>query len=93
MKTIYRLFILALISSGALFYSCETTELELLQSPNALADNQADPDLLLNSIQRAFVTNMITFNDRGADLSRIDYVGGRDYFAMFNSATLDGVWS
>lgn len=93
MKTIYKLFILALISSGALFYSCETTELELLTSPNALADDQADPNLLLNSIQRAFVTNITTFNNRGADLARIDYVGGRDYFAMFNSATLDGVWS
>ena len=88
-----KFFILLFAVSLQLFYSCETTELELLQSPNALADDQADADLLLNSIQRAFVTNAITFNDRSADLTRVDYVGGRDYFAMFNSSTLDGVWS
>ena len=93
MKTVYKIFILALIATSGMFYSCETTELELLQSPNALADDQADADLLLNSIQRAFVTNAITFNDRSADLTRVDYIGGRDYFAMFNSSTLDGVWS
>jgi len=93
MKTVYKLLVLALISTGGLFYSCETTELELLTSPNALADDQADADLLLNAIQRAYVTNVTTFNDRSADLTRIDYVGGRDYFAMFNSSTLDGTWS
>ena len=90
MKTIYKIFLLALISSGTLFYSCETTELEQLVSPNALSPEQADPDLLLNSIQRAFVTNAITFNDRGAELTRIDYMFGRDYFANYNSSTLDG---
>lgn len=93
MKTIYKIFLLALISSGTLFYSCETTELEQLVSPNALSPEQADPDLLLNSIQRAFVTNSITFNDRGAELTRIDYMFGRDYFANYNSSTFDGVWS
>lgn len=93
MKTIYKIFLLALISSGTLFYSCETTELEQLVSPNALSPEQADPDLLLNSIQRAFVTNAITFNDRGAELTRIDYMFGRDYFANYNSSTFDGVWS
>ncbi len=93
MKTIYKLFILALISSGGLFYSCETTELELLATPNALADDQADPDLLLNSIQRAYVGNIITFNDRSAEVTRIDYMNGRDYFAAYNSSTFDAVWS
>ena len=93
MKTIYKIFLLALISSGTLFYSCETTELEQLVSPNALSPEQADPDLLLNTIQRAFVTNAITFNDRSAELTRIDYMFGRDYFNNYNSSTFDGVWS
>lgn len=93
MKTIYKIFLLALISSGTLFYSCETTELEQLVSPNAISPEQADPDLLLNAIQRAYVTNAITFNDRGAELTRIDYMFGRDYFANYNSSTFDGVWS
>lgn len=93
MKTIYKIFLLALISSGTLFYSCETTELEQLVSPNAISPEQADPDLLLNTIQRAYVTNAITFNDRGAELTRIDYMFGRDYFANYNSSTFDGVWS
>ncbi|NQX76788.1 MAG: SusD/RagB family nutrient-binding outer membrane lipoprotein [Gilvibacter sp.] len=93
MKTIYKIFLLALISSGSLFYSCETTELEQLVSPNAISPEQADPDLLLNTIQRAFVTNAITFNDRSAELTRIDYMFGRDYFNNYNSSTFDGVWS
>jgi len=93
MKTIYKLLILAVISSGALFYSCETTELELLNSPNSLSDDQADPDLLLNSVQRAYITNMFVLNDRSSELTRIDYMFGRDYFSNYNSSTLDGVWS
>ncbi len=93
MKTIYRLLVLALIASGGIFYSCETTQLELLDNPNALSDDQADPNLLLNSVQRAYVTSLSVLNDRSSELARIDYVGGRDYFAMYNSSALDGTWN
>ncbi|MGB0788403.1 MAG: SusD/RagB family nutrient-binding outer membrane lipoprotein [Marinirhabdus sp.] len=92
MKTI-RLFLLAFISFGAMFYSCETIELEVLDDPNNLTDEQSDPNLLLNSIQRAFVTNMTIFNDRGSDLTRIDYVSGRTYGNMYTSGAFDGTWS
>lgn len=93
MKTIYKLFILAFISTGALFYSCETVELELLASPNALAEDQADPDLLLNSIQRAYVTSAGVLNDRSSELTRIDYMFGRDYFNNYGPGTMDGSWT
>lgn len=93
MKTIYRILVLALIASGGIFYSCETTQLELLDNPNALSDDQADPNLLLNSVQRAYVTSLGVLNDRSSELARIDYVGGRDYFAMYNSSALDGTWN
>ena len=93
MKKTYRYLLLLLLATTGIFQSCETTQLELLDNPNALADNQADPNLLLNSIQNAYRVSMSVFNDRSSELARIDYVGGRDYFNMYNSSTLDGAWN
>jgi len=90
MKTIFKLLILAVVSSGFLF-SCETTELEILENPNQLTE--ADPALLLNDVQSDFRTNMRAFNERGSDLTRIDYVGGRSYSTMYNSSIFDGNWN
>ena len=41
-------------TAGILFTGCETTELDQRVSPNDLAADQADPNLLLNSMQLAF---------------------------------------
>lgn len=91
MKKMCRIFTLAIIACGALFYSCETTELEILENPNQLTT--ADPDLLLNDIQADFRTNMVVFNDRSSELTRIDYIGGRSYSTMYNSSAFDGNWN
>ena len=40
--------------AGALLNSCETTDLDLRVSPNDLASDQADPNLLLTSMQLAY---------------------------------------
>ncbi|NQZ42969.1 MAG: SusD/RagB family nutrient-binding outer membrane lipoprotein [Flavobacteriaceae bacterium] len=79
--------------AGGLFTACETTELDLRVSPNDLAADQADPNLLLNSIQLAYATNQQTLSDRAAELTRIDYFFGRDYFNQLPGNTLNGVWS
>lgn len=92
MKRIYKFILLLLASSGTLFYSCETIELEQLDNPNALTPDKADPDLLLNNIQLNYRNAMIIFNDRSADLARIDYMFGRNYFNNFGSGTLNGPW-
>ena len=83
MKNIYKFLILTFVVSGSMFYSCETTELDLLVDPTDLTT--ADPDLLLNQIQLNFRSSMITFNDRGADLGRVDYMFGRNYFNNFGA--------
>jgi hypothetical protein len=90
MKTIFKIFLAVTVLSTSL-QSCETVELEQLANPLSLTE--PDADFLLNSIQRAYVTNMTVYNDRSSELTRIDYMFGRDYFANYNSSTLDGQWS
>ena len=46
MKKMYKYLLLTMLAMGTLFYSCETTELEILVSPNALSPDQADPVFL-----------------------------------------------
>ncbi|MBT8307222.1 MAG: SusD/RagB family nutrient-binding outer membrane lipoprotein, partial [Maribacter sp.] len=79
MKKIIKYLLIAFIG-GSFLNSCDTTELDLRTSPNDLAADQADPNLLLNSIQFAYTNNMVNFNDIGSETTRIDFMGGRDYF-------------
>ena len=81
------------ICIGVLVGACETTELDLRVSPNNLASDQGDPNLLLNSIQLAYATNQQQIANLGAQLTRIDYMFGRDYFNNFPGSTLNGIWS
>ena len=92
MKNLVKYFSIVLVAGG-FFSACETTELNQLVSPNQLGADQADPNLVLNAIQLAYATNQSVFSDRGAELTRIDYMFGRDYFNNYNSATMNGVWS
>ncbi len=86
-------YISVVFIAGGLFTSCETTELDNRVSPNDLAADQADPNLLLNSIQLAYMTNQQVLSDRAAELTRIDYFFGRNYFNQLPGNTLNGVWS
>lgn len=86
-------YMLVVLATGGFLNSCETTDLDLRVSPNDLAADQADPNLLLNSIQFAYATNISNFNDIGGGLTRIDFMGGRDYFNNFPGGTFSGVWS
>lgn len=92
MKNILK-YITVVFIAGGLFTACETTDLDLRVSPNDLAADQADPNLLLNSIQLAYGTNMQVISDRGAELTRIDYMFGRNYFNNYPGNTFDGIWS
>lgn len=87
MKKIFKYLFMTLVLSS-LFYSCETTELELLSSPNALSPDQADPDFLFNRIQIDYVSGVRSFNNLGARLSRIDYMLGSQYFSNYTSSSL-----
>lgn len=91
MKKIIK-YITVVFTAGVLLNSCETTDLDLRTSPNDLAADQADPNLLLNSIQLAYVANMYEINDIGSELTRIDYMNGRNYFNTYPGDTFDDIW-
>lgn len=90
MKKYIKPLMVAVLMTGALFQSCETTELEIIDNPNALVEG--DPQFLLNSIQSSYRGAQVTLNDISSDLTRIDYMFGRNYFANYGDNTLNGVW-
>ncbi|MCL6272630.1 SusD/RagB family nutrient-binding outer membrane lipoprotein [Muricauda sp. 2012CJ35-5] len=55
MKRITRNIFTAFFGMALVLVSCETTELDLTQNPNALTPDQASADFLLNSVQEDFV--------------------------------------
>ena len=92
MKRIFKYLMMTVFVAGTMFYSCETTELEDLASPNALSADLADADLLLNAIQINYLGAMQDMQYNGAALGRISYMGGRDYYNNFGSGTVSGAW-
>ncbi|MBT8316251.1 MAG: SusD/RagB family nutrient-binding outer membrane lipoprotein [Lutibacter sp.] len=93
MKKISKLLKLMLFCGVLVLGSCETTELDITQNPNALSPEQANPDFFMNSIQEDFARFVETFGRRGAELTRIDYMAGRDYTSAYSPAGFDGVWT
>lgn len=93
MKKIYNILVVSMFVSFLGFYSCETVELERLTNPNELSSDQADPDLLLNSIQLQYRNNQATFNGNSSSLARITVFQSRNYLQSLDGGTLDGVWS
>ncbi|CAN0555996.1 unnamed protein product, partial [Ectocarpus sp. 12 AP-2014] len=91
MKNIFKQ-IAAVLLTGLTFMACETTNLDLTVSPNELSPTQSDPNLLLNSIQLAYSSNQFSFSDIAAELTRVEYFNGRDYFNGLSGAILNGVW-
>lgn len=91
MKKISKYLFVAFILIG-MTYSCETIDLDLQDSPNNLAADQADPNLLLNSVQLAYASNMNFINDLGGRVTRIEYLNGRDYANTFPGSTFDNFW-
>jgi hypothetical protein len=55
MKNINRYIALAVFGGMLTFNSCETTDLDITQNPNALTPDQASVDFFLSSIQEDFV--------------------------------------
>ena len=92
-KIIKYIMVIAVASSAMFFTSCETIELELVENPNGLSPDQADPSLLLNSVQLAYLSNVNYFNNRASSLTRVDYFGNRDYFAGVTPISVNGVWT
>ena len=91
MKNLKLTYILAIFS--VLFYtSCETTELEITSDPNFLSPEDANVDLFLNGIQEDFARFVQGFGDTGSELTRIDYMSGRNYADVYSPQSFNGLW-
>ena len=92
MKKFKLTYILALFS--VLFYtSCETTELEITSDPNFLSPEDANVDLFLNGVQEDFARFVQGFGDTGSELTRIDYMYGRNYADVYSPQSFNGLWT
>jgi len=86
-KNILSAVLICFIVSG-----CNQTDLDLTVSPNDLAADQSDPNLLLNSMQIAYAANQEALSGLGGELTRLEYFFGRDYFNSLPGSTLDFIW-
>lgn len=89
-----KIFILASIGLFAL-NSCETTEMDLIDNPNALTPDQADINFFLNDIQISFARTVNTFGAFGSETTRINYMlgGGGNYNTAYSDVNFNGVWT
>ncbi len=108
MKKMKSYLMLAFISGAVLLTSCETTELDITQNPNALVPNQANPEFLLLSIQEDFVRHLEGvgntednftqngandgFNEFGMELVRTANFSVRNYQSAFQGVETDDEW-
>lgn len=91
MKRIYKIFSLVLVT-GLCFNSCETTELDLTENPNALTPDQADVNFYLNAIQLRYGQLMEDFGTTTAEVVRIEYMFGRNYLNAYGPNDFDAEW-
>jgi len=93
MRKINNLIKMLVLCGGLFFASCETTELDLTQNPNALSPVDADPDFYMNSIQLSYAYLMESFGNTAGAVTRIDYMSGRDYANAYQPGSFNGRWS
>jgi Starch-binding associating with outer membrane len=93
MKKINNLIKLVLFCGVVLFSSCESTNLDITANPNALTPDQANSDFFLNAVQVDFAFFVENFGRTGSQLTRIEYMSGRDYTNAYSPTAFDGRWS
>ena len=73
--------------------SCETIELEILDSPNALTPEQSSPDFYVNSIQLSLADFFVQMTEPGQELTRILHMFGPLYQNAYAPQDFDTAWS
>lgn len=73
--------------------SCETIELEILDSPNALTPEQSSPDFFVNSIQLSLADFFFEMTEPGQELTRIIHMFGPLYQNAYAPQDFDTAWS
>jgi len=72
--------------------SCETIELDLLDSPNALQPDQASIDFFLNAMQEDFARFVQNVAEQTSEVTRIKHMFGPTYANAYSPATFNGYW-
>lgn len=72
--------------------SCDSTELDLTENPNALSPSQADATFFLNKIQVDFAYWVHYIGHRGGELTLINYMYGRTYKNIYDPDDWDHIW-
>ncbi|PIF00019.1 MAG: SusD/RagB family nutrient-binding outer membrane lipoprotein [Maribacter sp.] len=75
------------------FSNCETTELELLDSPNALTINNASPDFYVNAIQLNLRDFFVDVTEEGMETTRILHMFGPLYENAYQPSDMNDAWS
>lgn len=93
-KIIYTILGISLLLNIA---SCETVELDLLEDPTQVNQDQLDPQFLFNNIQlsfNGFVSLTSGFGSFSSEVTRERAMtAGPVYESAFNPVSLNGVWS
>jgi hypothetical protein len=92
MKKINNIFKIMVLFGVISFTSCETTELDITENPNALNPTQASPDFFLNGAQVNFASFVESFGYAGGQLTRMDQMSGRQYLNAYGPSSFDGRW-
>lgn len=91
MKKIFK-YVAVVFVIGVSFNSCETTQLDLTENPNALTPSQANADFYLNGAQERFVRVVESFGETTTEVTRIDNMGSRIYENAYSPASFDLEW-
>lgn len=75
------------------FASCETTDLDLRDSPNSLASGQGDTDFLLTSMEISLANFFSSANFFGSEVTRQRQLIGPTYSAAYSPQSFDGMWT
>lgn len=87
------LFKLTLVSAMLVFFTgCETGELELLENPNSINVDSADPNFVLNNIQLSFNSIIGGVNGTSMEITRMINQFGQ-YNNTVTDNTLVGAWA
>ncbi|MDB9911250.1 SusD/RagB family nutrient-binding outer membrane lipoprotein [Flavobacteriaceae bacterium] len=90
MKNILKItFVTAIL---ALFTGCETTELDLLDNPNAISADVADKNFVLNQIQLSFNGIVSGFRGSSSNITRMTAQFGQ-YNGTIGVNSLNGTWA
>ncbi len=91
MKKIIK-YVVVLALSGVLFNSCETTELGLIDDPNALTPSQADPDFYLSAAQVDFTKFVERVGEIMGETVRVENLNNRNYQQAYSPTNFDTAW-